>query len=213
MIVWEDHPTVPVHSLTDDIAWEFQDIPLDVLAHYLVLSAVEACREADLDRRVAMVHTRAHVERYLLAPQDKSDVVAVLDVEQVRGADRTRRLRKFLQPPNGPYCGIGFWFDLPERTLHIVTRSLHPGVFRVAFSVCPQPDTCEVPASFAREHRQILLDGARSRAYAMLGRPWFSADLAAEYTRRFRRGYGTAKVDRMHGGLRGTCRMGYRRII
>jgi hypothetical protein len=213
MIVWEDHPKVAVHDLLADVAFEFPEVPSDALARYALLAATEACRNADLDRRSCLVHTVPHVTTYLLDPLDSSEVVAVLGATQIDGADRGRRIRRFMREPKVSYSGIGFWYDPPERTVHIVTGSLRPGVFRVEFSAAPARDSCMIPASFASEHLDILLDGIRAKVYELPDRPWFSLQFAAEYARRFRRGYGEAKVDRMTGGQRGMFRMSRRKIL
>jgi hypothetical protein len=213
MIVWEEHPSVGVHDVLAEVAFEYPGVPQDVLAAMAVSAAIEACREADLVRRSCELLTQPRVETYLLAPQDDTEVVAILDARRLEGSDMTRVLRRYPSEPSGPFRGEALWYDAPARTVHLVSRSAHRGRYRLDYSVSPRPGAATLPAQFAGAHAPLIRDGVRARVHAQPGREWSDPRLSALFGRRFRDGYRAAKVERMRGGQRGASRVRHGRVL
>jgi hypothetical protein len=210
-------PRIPLRDLTDDLAFEFTDVPAPILAHFLRRSAAIMCRQGDLAPREQDVRTVPLVEDYRLEPDPGDEIHAILGAVPVimPGAVAFERVRRFRDEPSLPGDGAtACWFSPPD-TIHLRRfpglDSL--GLYRVRFSTAPGPRACDVDAALGREHRETLLEGARWLLHSTAGKPWSSPDLAELRRARFMSGIQAAKAHDLVGRWRGTLRIGRGGII
>jgi hypothetical protein len=212
MIAYEDHPKIDIHDLTDDLSFEFPSLPLDSLVHYLRRSAVTMCREADLVQHKVQLTTQPDVDNYLLELADDWDVGAVLGVvREVPGCPPAAVARLTHEPSRLP-CGAVSWFEAP-RTIRLKSGSSGPETFTVFCSAVPSRNSCQLDERFGRDWYDVLLDGARALIYELANQPWLSIQTAAEYRRRFVKGYQAHKIELLTGHQRGRFRMNYERVM
>jgi hypothetical protein len=212
MNVYEEHPTVSMYDLTVDLEYEFPGLSKDAIVHYLRRAADAACRNSDLDMRVLEFETEPGVDSYLLEPPDEAELVAILDVVCLEGADASRIVRRYSGRPERA-GGLGVWYTSGDRVLHFSEAPRAWSLYKAEFSVCPAPDACEISARFKGAYYDLLLLGARARIYGLPGRPWFSPDLASVNAARFQKACQHAKVENLLGGQRGRFRVRHRRIL
>jgi hypothetical protein len=212
MIAFEDHPKVDIYELTDDLVFEFPDLPLDSIIHYLRRAAVQMCREADLVRHEVKIITQPNVANYLLELPDDSEVAAILGVFEDRPGVRRKPVGRLTHKPYQVCRGVSSWFEAP-KTIWIRSNASVPEAYTVLCSAAPTRTACRLDRRFGEEWYEALLNGAKALVFEITNRPWFSLQLASEYRRRFMLGYQELKVDQLTGGQRGAMRMQYRRVM
>lgn len=212
---WQKRPTAPLSSLVDELGYEFQGLPLDALEAYARRAAQTACRMADLDVWAQKIHTQHGVKNYLLEPAEGTDIVALLGVRCLSGADLHRQIRRVTEKPQRGFPGVAVWHEPRVRELWFegLATSGEPSVFEAEVSLCPLPDACEVSAEFAGRLYEPLMDGVKSYVYDMAGRPLFSPQLAQSCRAKFLDACRQAKIEDMSGRQRGMLRLTYPRMI
>jgi hypothetical protein len=211
MTIYENNPKIDLRDLTDDLIFEFNDLPLDVLTHYIRRSIITMCREADLVRRTPFITTQPGVGNYSLDLEDDLDLVAIL------GVARPGNRSEFAFEPISSFpklfqWGDKVWYEEPN-IIWIHSNSAKSETYLINCSVCPKPDACLVDKRFSSEWYETLLDGVRSLVYALPGRSWFNLQIATEFKRRFAQGYQTNKIEMMTGKRRGRWRMSHERVM
>jgi hypothetical protein len=210
VITFDPYAKVRLDELTDDLGFEFLDLPTQALTHYLLRSAVTMCREGDLVLQTAGVETTPGVPNYLLEPADDTELVALVQVRNITPGRRGEILRSTGPPGECLRSESASWFVPPDE-LFIVAP--YEGVYEATFSVSPARDACEIPAVLRDRWYEILLDGARHYLHVSSGKPWSDKKLAFELGTRFQQGIRRAKTETLTGFQRGVMRMGRPRVL
>jgi hypothetical protein len=197
----EPFAAVPLEGLTDDLRYDYLDMPSAALEHYVRRAAVAMCREGDLVQQTAVIRAVPEVANYLLEPSDDTELVALLGVRDLDERDRDASL-PFLETVRRLTGPARSWFSPPDELFII---SPQPGRYEARFSVAPSRDACSVPAILRDRWYETLLTGARAFIHDSPGKPWSDRELARDLLARFKAGIRNAKTDRLvsfqHGSL------------
>lgn len=199
-VAYAPHAKVPIDSLLDDLLFDLQELPYDTAVHFIRRAAIRMAREGNILRRTAVISTQSCVDNYLLEPPDCVDIVAIMSVKNVRGS-LCSAVTRLTQAPGRLPCGAFSWWT-PPNEVHFTQVGCNYA-YEVGFSVAPRRDACELDASFADKHYELLLVGARAMAYDLDDKPWTNRQRAEDYNTRFELGIRGAAIETMMGGQRG----------
>ncbi|MDR1314801.1 MAG: hypothetical protein LBQ12_14210 [Deltaproteobacteria bacterium] len=205
----EPYAKVPLEDLTDDLGYEFLDLSLDALSHYIRRAAIYMCRNGDLVSQKAHIRTCPNVVNYALEPADEAELVALLSVKCVTPCQRHNVIRA-LAEPNVILPGPVSWFAPPDE---LYLKADFQGDYEAEFSVSPSRTACEIPAVLSDRWYELLLTGARGYIHEASGKPWSDKKLSAELLTDFRHGVQQAKVECMTGFQRGVLRLNMPRVL
>jgi hypothetical protein len=209
MTALDPYGRVDLHELTDDLVYEFLDVPTEALVHYLRRAAITMCRDGDLVTQRVRIRTQANVPNYALEPADEDELVALLDVK-CKAEGQAQIIVRTLREPSRRVFGPVAWFAPPEE-LFIVAP--FEGEYEALFSVAPRRDACSVPAELRDRWYEILLTGARHYIHDASGKPWSDKKLSLQLGDEFKNGIRKAKVESMTGYQRGFLRINRPRVL
>jgi hypothetical protein len=208
MTCLEPYAQTDLADLLDDLNYEFLDLSVSALEHYVRRAAIYMCRNGDLAVQKVVVRTLPNVRNYLLEPSDDTELVALLGVRCVTPGQSGWVIRALSEPPR-QFGGPVSWFVAPNE---LFIESPFRGSFEAEFSVAPSRTSCSVPSVLADRWYEVLLTGARHYIHDASGKPWSDKKLALELLAEFRSGVQRAKVECMTGFQRGVLRMNTPRV-
>lgn len=210
-VVYQAVPKVPVDAFFPELAFEFNEVPDEIYANYLLRAVDRMAREGNLLRRKAEIHVQEHVEHYLLEPGDCMDIVAIMKCCLVKSNGCRGPVVRLTDEPCCISHGLYSWYEHPNVVWFRPAR--HNDVFEVEFSVAPTFDACEVDKILFEKYHDVVLSGVRAYLYAISDKPWSSDQKFAMYTEIFQRGIQSASLEMMTGGQRGMIRTKRPRVL
>lgn len=214
-VVYEPFRTIPLAELSDELRFEFPDLPTQLFDHYLLKCAIIMAKKGKLVRRRAIVNARHGVTRYALMSPDGMEICAILSIrnEPICGKYDYEVPRSFTPPVGVRDCAREIaWYDDLEKVLHIEPRYCH-GRYHVEMAVTPTMNDCELPEVYKTEFLDTLTVGARAHIMLISGRPWTNLQLGQAYYRDFMERIGMDSTDAATHKMRGAIHMNFGRAL
>lgn len=210
-VVYQAVPKIPVEAFVPELAFEFNEVPEEIYANYILRAIDRMAREGNVLRRKAEIHVHEHVENYLLEPEDCMDIVAVMKCALMKSNGCRGAVVRLTDEPLCISHGVYTWFEHPNVVCFRPAR--YHDVFEVEFSVAPTFDACEVDRILFDKYHDVVLAGVRAYLYGIAGKPWSNDQKFASYTLAFQQGIQSASLETMAGGQRGMIRVKRPRVL
>lgn len=199
-ITYEAVPKIPVSEFTPELEFEFSDAPADLITSYTLRTIDRFCDKTNALRRQATIRTQPGFSNYLLEPPDCMQVIAVLDICDKRGC-HGRFVRLFSEPCDCE-CHLPHNF-VTVRGNELIFSKACDGLFKAEFSVKPTFDACEIDTILRDKFYDVIITGARSYLYGLIGFKWSSTQKAMLLEQQFNRACVNAAVETLTHGQRG----------
>lgn len=214
-ILYEPFKTLPLTEFRDELRFEFPNLPVPLLDHYLLRAARHMARVGNLIRRRAVIHAHHGVTRYRLQSPDGMQINAIHGIRRAPdcGCGSQSIMRSF-DPPEGAFCcGREIaWYDDLENVLHVTPPYCH-GSYYVSLSVLPARDACELPDKYYTDFLDTLLMGTKGGIMLITGRPWTNLALGQAYTNEFNTLISGDAIDTAAHKQRGSVKMNFGRVM
>lgn len=96
-------------------------------------------------------------------------------------------------------CGPYFWVDGDSIQLGKAPMSDEDDGIEYTISVAPDYESCEIPETFWRQHRDLIVDGVLSKLLGMPARSWSHPQMALYHRQQYQHGRNRAKSRRPDG--------------
>ena len=126
-------PQAELIDMVDELKFEFADIPVRSLVHYIRRAAANLCREADVSRQETIIETVPGVEAYDLEPTGDVEACSILSA---RDADLDRPVARYPREPGPGHEHPCCWL-IPPAEIHIRDLSRRPKRYAIEFSTIP----------------------------------------------------------------------------
>lgn len=203
-VVFDSYDKIPLTEFVPELAFEFSELAEEAIPNYILRAITRMANIGNILRRSATIHTQSCVTNYKLEPPDCMDIVAIMDICQIKGGC-CGRVERLTHEPCCLSCGSTSWFEFPD-TVYINAGGCN-NVYRVTMSVAPTFNACEIDKILLTKYYDTVLAGAKSYIYAMTDKPWSSVGRAQEFKLDFERGIRSAAIDTMLGGQRGVIKL------
>lgn len=178
--MWEPYPTNRLEDFYPELKFEFQNLPPQLFAYYILQTAVDMAEKGNLLRRWVHVPLEQGVTRYALLSPDGLRIWSINGIFRASCCDY-HRVPRFWGMPEGAVCcrPEEAWWEPIQETL-VYTGNCGCGALMVNVAVVPERDACELPKIYLDRFYTTLVTGARARIMLITDRPWTNLRVGGE---------------------------------
>ena len=206
--------TLPLISFTEELRFEFPDLPQPLFDYYCVEVARIMASEGHLFKTVIEFHTKQNVTRYLLDTKDESEIIGIYRItsRDVNTTDVYIEVdRTFTKPQRTVPTNLA-WFDTEQSVLHVKTVYEH-GVMNVYTYTSPVLGACSLPEVIRTKYWQTFMLGVKGKLLLITGRQWTNLQLGQAYYTEFKKQLAIDSITKSTNGMVGVAKINFGRAL
>ena len=206
--------TLPLTNFTEELRFEFPDLPQPLFDYYCVEVARIMASEGHLFKTVIEFNTKQNVTRYLLDTKDESEIIGIYRItsRDVNTTDVYIEVdRTFTKPQRVVPINLA-WFDTVQSVLHVKTVYEH-GVMNVYTYTSPVLGTCSLPEVIRTKYWQTFMLGVKGKLLLITGRQWTNLQLGQAYYTEFKKQLAIDSITKSTNGMVGVAKINFGRAL